>query len=99
MQKSIAIICTGWLAPDINTVISTVAKIFLKESYSVIGVQNGYQGLFSAASNINFFGFHYVDRIFTRSGSTLIMSRFKPKSTDFNTTFLDCVIADQLGAI
>ena len=87
MQKSVAIICAGGPAPGINTVVSTVAKVFLKENYRVIGVHNGYQGLFAAEPSIKIFDFHHADRIFSRGGSTLIMSRFKPKATDFNTAF------------
>lgn len=87
MQQSVAIICAGGPAPGINTVVSTVAKIFLKENYSVLGVHYGYQGLFAAEPAIKKFDFHHADRIFSRGGSTLIMSRFKPKATDFKTDF------------
>ena len=44
MRKSIAIICSGGPAPGINTVISTLAKTFLKDGYDVIGVHHGYKG-------------------------------------------------------
>lgn len=87
MQQSVAIICAGGPAPGINTVISTVAKIFLKENYSVLGVHYGYQGLFAEEPAIKKFDFHHADRIFSRGGSTLIMSRFKPKAADFKTDF------------
>ena len=87
MEKSVAIICAGGPAPGINTVISTIAKIFLKKNYQVLGVHHGYKGLFTEDSPIKKFDFHHADRIFSRGGSTLIMSRFKPKQTDFKTTF------------
>lgn len=87
MKKSVAIICGGGPAPGINTVISTVAKIFLKDDYDVIGVHHGYQGLLSEDPSVIFFDFHHADRIFSRGGSTLIMSRFKPKDTDFKEDF------------
>lgn len=89
MQKSVAIICAGGPAPGINTVISTVAKIFLKDNYRVLGVHHGYKGLFSEESSIKEFDFYHADRIFSRGGSTLIMSRFKPKDSEFTTTFFE----------
>ena len=41
MEKSIAIICGGGPAPGINTVISTLAKTFLKDGYQDLGVHEG----------------------------------------------------------
>lgn len=87
MKKSIAIICGGGPAPGINTVISTVAKTFLKEDYTVIGVHHGYKGLLSDNPSFKIFDFDHADRIFSRGGSTLIMSRFKPEETDFKADF------------
>jgi 6-phosphofructokinase len=87
MKKSIAIICGGGPAPGINTVISTVAKTFMKDGYEVIGVHHGYQGLLSENPEVKIFDFHHADRIFSRGGSTLIMSRFKPKDSDFKADF------------
>lgn len=87
MKKSIAIICGGGPAPGINTVISTVAKTFIKDGYEVIGVHHGYQGLLSDNPDVKIFDFHHADRIFSRGGSTLIMSRFKPKDSDFKADF------------
>lgn len=89
MKKSVAIICAGGPAPGINTVISSVAKVFLKDNYRVLGVHNGYEGLFSNEVPIKEFDFHHADRIFSRGGSTLVMSRFKPTDTDFNTAFFE----------
>jgi 6-phosphofructokinase 1 len=87
MKKSIAIMCGGGPAPGINTVISTVAKTFMKDGYQVIGVHHGYQGLLSDNPEVKIFDFHHADRIFSRGGSTLIMSRFKPKDCDFKVDF------------
>jgi 6-phosphofructokinase 1 len=87
MKSSIAIICGGGPAPGINTVISTIAKTFLKEDYNVIGVHHGYKGLLSDNPSVKIFDYHHADRIFSRGGSTLIMSRFKPKDTDFKADF------------
>lgn len=89
MQPAVAIICAGGPAPGINTVISTTAKVFLKENYRVLGVHDGYQGLFADQAPIKEFDFDHADRIFSRGGSTLIMSRFKPKEADFNTAFFE----------
>lgn len=79
--------CAGGPAPGINTVVSTVAKVFLKDGYRVLGVHYGYEGLFSDEVPVKAFDFHHADRIFSRGGSTLIMSRFKPKDNDFRTDF------------
>lgn len=89
MKKSVAIICAGGPAPGINTVVSTVAKVFLKEDYRVLGVHYGYKGLFADEVPVKAFDFHHADRIFSRGGSTLIMSRFKPKDSDFHTSFFE----------
>lgn len=86
-KNSIAIICGGGPAPGINTVISTLAKTFMKDGYEVIGVHHGYQGLLSDNPSVKIFDFLHADRIFSRGGSTLIMSRFKPKDSDFKADF------------
>tara|TARA_R110000868_G_scaffold145181_4_gene365240 strand:- start:14514 stop:15737 length:1224 start_codon:yes stop_codon:yes gene_type:complete len=89
-KKSILIICGGGPAPGINAVISTVAKIFLKDGYRVIGLHEGFKGIFSEAPKLKEFNFDHADRIFSRGGSTLIMSRFKPSDEKLNTKlFLD----------
>ena len=79
--------CGGGSAPGINTVISTLAKTFLKDGYEVIGVHHGYKGLLSDDPSLVIFDFHRADRIFSLGGSTLIMSRFKPKYSDFKADF------------
>ncbi len=85
-EKSILILCGGGPAPGINSVISTVAKVFLEDGYQVLGVQEGFKGLFSDNPNIKKFDFSHADRIFSRGGSTLVMSRFKPKAEKLNTS-------------
>lgn len=87
MKNTVAIICAGGPAPGINTVVSSVAKAFLADDYRVLGVHHGYQGLFSDEPPIKEFDFDHADRIFSRGGSTLIMSRFKPKDHEFTTDF------------
>ncbi|MEP5613881.1 MAG: 6-phosphofructokinase [Cyclobacteriaceae bacterium] len=89
MQQSVVIICGGGPAPGINTVIATVAKAFLADNYRVLGIHHGYQGLFSENPDIKEFDFDHADRIFSRGGSTLIMSRFKPTQEDFNTRIFE----------
>ena len=84
--KSILILCGGGPAPGINSVISTIAKAFLKDGYRVLGLHEGFKGLFSTNPQIKEFDFFHADRIFSRGGSTLIMSRFKPKDEKLNTT-------------
>jgi len=87
MQKSIAILCAGGPAPGINTVISTIAKVFLKDGYHIIGIHEGYRHLFDGKAETVDINFHYADRIFPRGGSTLRMSRYKPKDDEFKADF------------
>ena len=89
-RKSVLIICGGGPAPGINSVIRTVAKVFLKDGYRVLGLHEGFNGIFSENPEIKEFDFDHADRIFSRGGSTLVMSRFKPKNESLNTNlFLD----------
>ena len=87
MKKSIAILCGGGPAPGINTVISTLAKTFIKDDYDVLGIHEGYKGLFSPNPDIKKIDFDLADTIYGRGGSTLVMSRYKPKDSDFSTDF------------
>ena len=87
MQESVAILCAGGPAPGINTVISTIAKVFLKDGYRVLGIHEGYKNLFNGRAEVVNINFHYADRIFPRGGSTLRMSRYKPKDEEFSPDF------------
>ncbi len=87
MQESIAILCGGGPAPGINTVISSVAKTFLRAGYRVIGIHEGYKGLFANNPRTEEIDFHIADRIHHVGGSALQMSRFKPKNSDFEVDF------------
>ncbi len=86
-NESIAILCSGGPAPGINTVISTIAKVFLKDGYRVIGINYGTKTLFKDNVDTVDFNFDFADRIFDRGGSALNMSRYKPKVEEFNTKF------------
>ena len=46
MKESIVILAGGGPAPGINTVISTVAKTFLKDGFRVLGLNEGYKNLY-----------------------------------------------------
>ncbi|MDP3462393.1 MAG: 6-phosphofructokinase [Bacteroidales bacterium] len=87
MQESIVIMCGGGPAPGINTVISTVAKVFLKSGYRVIGLHGGYKSLFSEQPEMINFDFAFADDIQKQGGSALQMSRYKPKDAEFSTKF------------
>jgi ATP-dependent phosphofructokinase / diphosphate-dependent phosphofructokinase len=87
MQESIAILCGGGPAPGINTVISTVAKTFLKSGYRVLGLHGGYKSLFAEKPEILEFDFTFADDIQKQGGSALRMSRHKPKDSEFSTRF------------
>ena len=87
MKKSIVILAGGGPAPGINTVISTVAKTFLKEGYRVLGLNDGYKNLFKPNPQVDEIDFIYADEIQKQGGSALRMSRYKPKNEEFNTDF------------
>jgi ATP-dependent phosphofructokinase / diphosphate-dependent phosphofructokinase len=86
-KQSIAIFCGGGPAPGINTVISSVARPFLSRGFNVIGVHDGFKGLLSDKPDTVNIDFEFADRIFSLGGSSLRMSRFKPKDTDFKSAF------------
>ena len=87
MTKAIAILCGGGPAPGINSVISSVSKVFLKDGYRVIGLNKGYQSLFSGEPLMVEIGFRFADEILKTGGSALQMSRYKPKDEEFTTDF------------
>jgi 6-phosphofructokinase 1 len=90
MQKSIIILAGGGPAPGINTVIATVAKVFLKDGFRVIGLHGGYKYLFVEDPKFVDIDFQLADRIHKEGGSAIQMSRYKPKDQEFNTRiFLD----------
>ncbi|HPE86265.1 MAG: 6-phosphofructokinase [Bacteroidales bacterium] len=87
MKKTVAILCGGGPAPGINTVVSSVAKVFLKHDYRVIGLHYGYKTLFTNKPEIEEISFAMADRIRNQGGSSLIMSRYKPKNEEFRSDF------------
>ncbi|MFA7138948.1 MAG: 6-phosphofructokinase, partial [Bacteroidia bacterium] len=70
-----------------NTVVSSVAKVFLKHDYRVIGLHYGYKTLFTNKPEIEEISFAMADRIRNQGGSSLIMSRYKPKNEEFRSDF------------
>lgn len=89
MKDAIAILCAGGPAPGINTVISSVTKVFLNYGFKVIGLHGGYKSLFADEPEFEYLDFEYADKIYTRGGSALRMSRYKPKDDEFRTTFFE----------
>jgi len=87
MKEAVAILCAGGPAPGINTVISSVTKIFTKNGYNVLGLNGGYKSLFADEPEFEFLDFEYADQIYSRGGSALKMSRFKPKDEEFKVDF------------
>jgi len=87
MKESIAIICGGGPAPGINSVISSVSLVFLKSGFRVIGIHEGYKGLFAETPKTVEIDFQFADDIHKQGGSALQMSRHKPKNTEFSTKF------------
>lgn len=87
MNGSIAILCGGGPAPGINTVIGTLAKVFLKNGYQVLGIHGGFKTLFTPNPNFQEIDFPMADKIYNQGGSALQMSRYKPRDTEFNIDF------------
>jgi len=87
MKNSIAILCGGGPAPGINAVISSIARVFLKSGYRVIGIHEGYRGLLNETPITEEIDYRFADRIHNIGGSALQMSRYKPKEEEFSTTF------------
>jgi ATP-dependent phosphofructokinase / diphosphate-dependent phosphofructokinase len=87
MKDAVAILCAGGPAPGINTVISSVTKVFSNNGFTVIGLRGGYRTLFSDEPEIEYLDFEYADNIYTRGGSALPMSRYKPKDEEFKADF------------
>lgn len=87
MKDAVAILCAGGPAPGINTVISAVTKIFLNNGYDVLGIHGGYESLLRKEPEFDYLDFENADLIYSKGGSSLKMSRFKPKDDDFNDDF------------
>jgi 6-phosphofructokinase 1 len=87
MKEAVAILCAGGPAPGINTVISSVTKIFTKSGYNVLGLNGGYKSLFAEEPAFEYLDFEYADQIYSRGGSALKMSRYKPKDDEFKVDF------------
>lgn len=87
MKEAVAILCAGGPAPGINTVISSVTKIFTSNGYNVLGLNGGYKSLFADEPAFEYLDFEYADQIYSRGGSALKMSRYKPKDDEFKVDF------------
>jgi len=87
MKEAIVILAGGGPAPGINTVISSIVKVFLKDGYRVIGMHEGYKTIFTPNPRMQEFDFQLADKIKNHGGSALEMSRHKPKDDEFNTDF------------
>lgn len=86
-KESVAILTGGGPAPGMNTVVGSVAKVFVRNGYRVIGLHGGYGALFTDAPRTTEIDFHFADDIFNRGGSAIIMSRYKPTPEDFEQRF------------
>lgn len=87
MKEAIAILTGGGPAPGMNTVVGSVAKTFLQKGYRVIGLHEGYTGLFCKEPRTVDINYLLADDIFNRGGSYLQMSRFKPTDKNFDEDF------------
>ena len=84
-MRTIAILCGGGPAPGINTVVATVTKVFLKDGFRVLAIHEGYKGLFAVHPEVEELTYEKADQIYSRGGSAIKMSRFKPEDQDFTT--------------
>ncbi len=89
MKEAVAILCAGGPAPGINTVISSVTKIFTNNGYTVIGLNGGYKSLFADEPDFTYLDFDIADNIYSRGGSALVMSRYKPADKEFRPDFFE----------
>ena len=87
MKEAIAILTGGGPAPGMNSVVGSVAKTFLQNGYRVIGLHEGYTGLFAQTPRTVDISYALADDIFNRGGSYLKMSRFKPTDSNFQNDF------------
>ncbi len=87
MKEAVAILCAGGPAPGINTVVSAVTKIFINNGFNVLGINGGYKSLFADEPAFEYLDFDYADQIYSRGGSALKMSRYKPKDEEFKVDF------------
>ena len=87
MKDAVAILCAGGPAPGINTVISSVTKIFINNGFNVLGINGGYKSLFAEEPAFEYLDFDYADQIYSRGGSALKMSRHKPRDDEFKVDF------------
>ncbi|MFO7671595.1 MAG: 6-phosphofructokinase [Bacteroidales bacterium] len=87
MKEAVAILCAGGPAPGINTVVSSVTKIFINNGFNVLGINGGYKSLFADEPAFEYLDFEYADQIYSRGGSALKMSRYKPKDEEFKVDF------------
>lgn len=87
VKSSVAILCSGGPAPGINAVISSISKVFLNDGFRVIGINHGTKTLFTDKVDTIDIDFQFADKILHDGGSALIMSRYKPKDSEFNTNF------------
>lgn len=82
-KGAVLILAGGGPAPGINTVVSSVAKVFLRDGYEVLGLHDGYKHLFSSNPPLVPIDYEMADRVFSMGGSVLRMSRHKPKNEEF----------------
>lgn len=87
MKGNVLILAGGGPAPGINTVISSVAKVFLRDDYKVIGLHDGYKNLFTENPSTIDIDFEMADLFFSMGGSAIRMSRYKPADLEFKPDF------------
>ena len=87
MKGNVLILAGGGPAPGINTVISSVAKVFLRDGYKVIGLHDGYKNLFTENPATIDIDFEMADLFFSMGGSAIRMSRYKPADLEFKPDF------------
>ena len=74
MKDSIIILCGGGPAPGMNTVVFSVAKTFLSNGYRVIGLHEGYTGLFNDHPRTEDIDFFKADAYFQENNVKLLVT-------------------------
>ena len=86
MKEAIAILTGGGPAPGMNTVVGSVAKTFLRKGYRVIGLHEGYTGLFNPSPRTVDIDYPMADGIFNQGGSFLTDEPFQTRRTRISKT-------------
>ena len=97
-MKRIAVLTSGGDAPGMNAAIRTVVRMGVSLGWEVIGIRNGYAGLFD--EHLEPLGARHVGGILQRGGTFLGSARFpRWKEPDIRAKALDNLRAHKVDAL